>query len=44
MNKDIKFAINILERYLKYPMHHDAYPEDGETKYIIGNLKELNKN
>ena len=40
MTKDIKSAINLLERYLHFPYYDERFPEDGETQYTINKLKE----
>lgn len=42
-NKNIKNAIKLLERYLKFPYYDEKYPEDGETQYIIKKLKVTHK-
>lgn len=43
MTKDIKHAINLLERYMKFQYYDERFPEDGETEYIINKLKETHK-
>lgn len=41
--ENIKNAINLLERYTKFPYYDERYPEDDETQYIIKKLKQLVK-
>lgn len=37
--ENIKNAINLLERYMKFPYYDERFPEDAETSYIISKLK-----